>query len=74
MVWNHAKEKREKVSKAYIHQKIEFIRTQRGDKIMPAQREVALAISLLELSVKERIVEQQEKLCKELYSDNPLKF
>jgi len=40
---------------------------------MPAQREVALAISLLELFIKEQIVEQQEKLCKELYSDNPLK-
>ena len=41
---------------------------------MPAQREVALTISLLELSIKEQIVEQQEKLCKELYSNNPLKF
>ena len=41
---------------------------------MPAQREVALTISLLELSIKEHIVEQQEKLCKQLYSDNPLKF
>ena len=41
---------------------------------MPAQQEVALTISLLELSVKEEIVEQQEKLYKELYSDNPLKF
>ena len=41
---------------------------------MPAQREVALTISLLELSIKEQIVEQQGKLCNELYSDNPLKF
>ena len=41
---------------------------------MPAQREVALTMSLLELSVKEQIVEQQEKLCKELYFDNPPKF
>jgi len=41
---------------------------------MSAQREVALTISLLELFVKEQIVEQQEKLCKEIYSDNPLKF
>ena len=41
---------------------------------MPVQREVALTISLLKLSIKEQIVEQQEKLCKELYSDNPLKF
>ena len=41
---------------------------------MPAQREAALTILLLELSVKEHIIEQQEKLCKELYSENPLKF
>jgi len=41
---------------------------------MPAQCEVALTISLLELSIKEHVVEQQQKLCKELYSDNPLKF
>ena len=41
---------------------------------MPAQREVALTILLLELSIKEQIVEQQQKLCKELYSDNPPKF
>ena len=41
---------------------------------MPPQLEVALKISLLELSIKEQIVEQQEKLCKELYSDNSLKF
>jgi len=41
---------------------------------MPVQQEVALIISLLELSIKEQIVEQQEKLYKELCSDNPLKF
>ena len=29
---------------------------------------------LLELSVKEQVVEQQEEWCKELYYDNPLKF
>jgi len=29
---------------------------------------------LLELSIKEQIVEQDKKLCKELYSNNPLKF
>ena len=40
----------------------------------PAQREVALTISLLELSIKEQIVKQQEKSCKEIYSDNSLKF
>ena len=41
---------------------------------MSAQREVTLTISLFELSVKEQIFEQQEKLRKELYYDNPLKF
>ena len=41
---------------------------------MPAQQEVALTISLFELSIKEKIVEKQEKLCKELYSNNLLKF
>ena len=41
---------------------------------MPAQRETILTISLLKLSVKEQIVEQQKKLYKELYSNNPLKF
>ena len=64
----------EKLSKAYIHQKIEFTLSQRGEKVMPAQQEVALTISLLELSLKEQIVEQQYELCKELYSNNPLKF
>ena len=64
----------EKLSKTYTHQKNEFTRSQRGEKVIPAQREVALTISLLELSVKEQIVEQQEKLCKDLYSDDPLKF
>ena len=64
----------EKLSKAYTHQKIELTRSQRGEKVTPAQREVALTISLLELSIKEYIIEQQKKLCKELYSDNPLKF
>jgi len=48
----------EKLSKAYTHQKIEFTRSQRDEKVMPAQREVALTISLLELSVKEHIIEQ----------------
>ena len=64
----------EKLSKTYTHQKIEFTRSQRGKKVMPAQCEVELTISLLKLSVKEQIILQQEKLCKELYSDNPLKF
>ena len=48
--------------------------SQRGEKVIPAQREIALSISLLDLSIKEQIVEQQEELCKELYSDNLLKF
>jgi len=41
---------------------------------MPAQREIALTISLLELSIKEKITEQQEQLYKTLYSNNSLKF
>jgi len=48
--------------------------SQRGEKVIPAQREIALSISLLELSIKGQIAEQQEELCKELCSDNPLKF
>ena len=47
----------EKLSKTYTHQKMEFTRSQRGEKVMAAQREVALTISLLELSIKEKIVE-----------------
>jgi len=64
----------DKLNKACAHQKIEFTRNQRGEKVIPAQCEIALSISLLKLSVKEQITEQQEELCKELYSDNPLKF
>jgi len=41
---------------------------------MPAQHEVVLTISLLESYVRDQIVEQQEKLCKQLYSNNPIKF
>ena len=64
-----------KLDKAYTHKKkIEFTRSQRGEKVIPAQREIALSISLLKLSIKEQTIEQQEELCKELYSDNPLKF
>ena len=48
----------EKLSKTSTHHKIEFTRSQRGEKIMPIQRKVALTISLLELSIKEQIVEQ----------------
>ena len=47
----------EKLSKAYTHHKIEFTRSQHGEMVMPAQREVVLTISLLELSVKEQIIE-----------------
>jgi len=47
----------EKLSKGYTHQKIEFTRSQCDEKVTPAQCEVALTISLLELSVKEQIVE-----------------
>ena len=43
----------EKLSKAYMHQRIEFIHNHHGEKVMPAHREVALIISLLELSIKE---------------------
>jgi len=64
----------EKLNKTYTHQTIEFTRSQRGEKVILAQCEIALSISLLELSIKAQIVEQQEELCKELYSDNPLKF
>ena len=64
----------EKLNKAYTHQTIEFTCSQCGEKVIPAQCEIALSISLLELSIKEQIAEQQEELCKELYSDNPLKF
>ena len=63
-----------KLDNAYTHQKIEFTCSQRGEKVIPAQREIALSISLLEMSIKEQILERQEELCKELYSDNPLKF
>ena len=63
-----------KLDKAYTHQKIEFTRNQCGEKVIPAQREITLSISLLELSIKEQNIEQQVELCKELYSDNPLKF
>jgi len=63
-----------KLDKAYTRQKIEFTRSQRDEKVIPTQRDIALSISLLELSIKEQIIEQQEELCKELYSDNPLKF
>ena len=64
----------EKLNRAYIHQKFEFTRSQRGEKVIPSQCKTALSISLLELFIKEQIAKQQKELCKELYSDNPLKF
>jgi len=64
----------DKLAKACTHKKIKFTRSQHGEKVIPAQSEIALSISLLELSVKEQIAEQQEELCKELYSNNPPKF
>ena len=36
----------------------------RGEKVNLGQREIALSISLLELSIKEQIAEQQEELYK----------
>ena len=48
----------EKLSKAYTHQKIELTCSQHGEKVMSSQREVALTISLFELSINEQIIEQ----------------
>ena len=48
----------DKLNKAYAHQNLEFTRSQRGEKVIPAQREIALSISLLEMSIKEQIIEQ----------------
>ena len=62
------------MNKAYTHQTIEFTRSQHGEKVILTQREITLSISLLELPIKEQIIEQQEELCRELYSDNPLKL
>ena len=50
----------DKLNKVFTHQKIEFIRSQRGEKVIPAKREIAITISLLELSIKEQIAEQHE--------------
>jgi len=43
--------------KAYTHQKIEFTCNQHSEEVILTQTEVALTISLLELSIKEQIVE-----------------
>ena len=42
------------LNKAYTHQRIEFTCSQRGEKVIPAQCEIALCISQLELSIKEQ--------------------
>ena len=34
----------DKLHKAYTHQKIQFTRSQRGEKVIPGQREIALSI------------------------------
>jgi len=47
----------EKLSKTYNHQKIEFIHSQHGEKVMLTQCEISLTIPLLELSIKEQITE-----------------
>ena len=43
----------DKLAEAYTHQKVEFTRRQRGEKVIPVECEIALSISPLELSVKE---------------------
>jgi len=57
----------DKLNKAYTRQKIQFTSSQRGEKVIPAQSEIALSISLRELSIEEQITEQQEELYEELY-------
>ena len=63
----------EKLNKTSSRQKIDFTLSQHGEKVMPAQREITLTILLLELPIEEQNAEQQEQLCKEFHSDNPLK-
>ena len=63
-----------KLNKTYTYQNIKFTSSQRGEQVIPTQREIALSISLVDLSIEEQITEQQEDLCKELYSNNRLKF
>lgn len=48
----------DKSNKAYTDQKTEFICNQLDEKVIAAQREIILTISLLELSMKEQISEQ----------------
>ena len=51
---------------------MEFTRSQRGDRVTPTQREVALRISECHSSVIDQILKQQDTLCEKLYSTNPL--
>ena len=43
----------DKLNKISTHQKIEFTRSQHGENVIPAQSEIELIISPLELSIKE---------------------
>ena len=49
----------DKLNKIYSYREIKFIRNQRGEKVIPAEHEMTLTISLLELTIKVHIVEQQ---------------
>ena len=61
------------MKQAYTHQKIEFTHSKRGEEhIIPTEREFTLSNN--ELTVKEKTIEQQKELCKELYYEDPLKF
>ena len=46
-----------KLNKVYTHQKIEFTHSQHSEKVIHPQREIALSISLLKLSIKEQIID-----------------
>ena len=48
----------EKLRKSYTHQKIEFTRSQHGEKVITTQCEMALTISQLDLSIKQKIFGQ----------------
>ena len=47
-----------KLSDTYTHQQDWVYSSQRGEKVMLAQCEMALTMSLVELSIKEKIIEQ----------------
>jgi len=44
-----------KLNRAYTYQKIEFTCSQHDEKLMPGQREIALTISVVDLSIKVQI-------------------